>query len=68
MYLCIGVLLTLITKFRKGSSYNAPKNRNDKKYQTKIYVKSFLHVVLIKTICILHKKFHQLLIVNLILI
>ena len=31
MYLCIGVLLTLITKFRKGSSYNAPKNRNDKK-------------------------------------
>ena len=31
MYLCIGVLLTLITKFRKGSSYNTPKNRNDKK-------------------------------------
>lgn len=31
MYLCIGVLLTLITKFRKGSSYNAPKSRTDKK-------------------------------------
>ena len=31
MYLCIGVLLTLITKFRKGSSYNVPQNRNDKK-------------------------------------
>lgn len=31
MYLCIGVLLTLITKFRKGSSYNAPKSRTNKK-------------------------------------
>lgn len=31
MYLCIGVLLTLITKFRRGCSYNAPKSRNDKK-------------------------------------
>lgn len=31
MYLCIGVLLTLITKFRKGSSYNAPKSRTDRK-------------------------------------
>lgn len=30
MYLCIGVLLTLITKFRRGRSYGAPKSRKDK--------------------------------------
>ena len=31
MYLCIGVLLTLITKFRNGNSYDAPKSRKDSK-------------------------------------
>lgn len=31
MYLCFGVLLTLITKFRRGCSYDAPKSRKDKK-------------------------------------